>query len=70
MMSCQMGSLNEWELSKLQPAWKKYLHLEAMPSADTMGDVAGKISIDDIRNVIKSVYRKLKRNKSIEKRIS
>jgi hypothetical protein len=61
-----MGSINEWEQCKLMPAWKKHLKLDVMPCADTMGDVISKINCDDIRSVIKTVYRKLKRNKALK----
>jgi hypothetical protein len=61
-----MGSLNEWEQSKLLPAWKKHLNLQELSSADTMGDVAEKVNTDDIRIAIKAVYRKLKRNKALQ----
>lgn len=60
-----MGSLNEWEQGTLLPSWGKHLKLHKLPSADTVGDVASKIHTDDIRTVIKTVYRKLKRNKAI-----
>ncbi len=65
MTSCQMGSLNEWEQSRILPAWEKHLGLEELPKADTMGDGASKMSCDNIRTVAKLVYRKLKRNKAL-----
>jgi hypothetical protein len=61
-----MGSLNEWEQSQLLPSWQKHLKLETLPSADTMGDVASKVECDDIRTIVKTVYRKLKRNKALK----
>lgn len=61
-----MGSLNEWELSRLLPAWRKHCGLEQLPSADTMGLVATKLRCDDIRVIVKTVYRKLKRNKALK----
>jgi len=60
-----MGSLNEWEQSRLLPSWEKHLLLDALPSADTMGLVSTKLECDDIRTVIKEVYLKLKRNKAL-----
>jgi hypothetical protein len=60
-----MGSLNEWEQSRLLPSWQKHLQLNTLPSADTMGLVATKLQCDDIRTVVKTVYRKLKRNKAL-----
>jgi hypothetical protein len=61
-----MGSLNEWEQSKLLPSWKKHLKLQKLPSADTMGEVATKVNVDDLRILVKTVYRKLKRNKALK----
>lgn len=46
MTSCQMGSLNEWEQSTVFASWKKYLHLEEIPGADTMANVASKMEVD------------------------
>lgn len=66
MTSCQMSSLNEWEQTKLLPAWKKHVGLQKMPSADTIGAIATKMRCDDIRTVIKNVYAKLKRNKALK----
>lgn len=66
MTSCQMGSINEWEQTQLLPSWEKILKLDSIPKADTMGDVAAKIDCDDLRTVMKTVYRKLKRNKAIK----
>ena len=66
MTSCQMGSLNEWEQTRQFPSWRKHLKLDVLPSADTMGDVASKLHNEDIRTVIKTVYRKLKRNKALK----
>jgi hypothetical protein len=65
MTSCQMGSLNEWEQTRLLPSWQKHLKLTSLPSADTMGDVTSKLNRDHLRTVIKTVYRKLKRNKAL-----
>lgn len=61
-----MGSLNEWEQSRLLPSWQKHLKLDRLPSADAMGDIAAKLDCDDIRIVAKTVYRKLKRNKALK----
>jgi len=61
-----MGSLNEWELSRRFLSWQKQCGLEQLPSADTMGLVATKLWCDDIRVIVKTVYRKLKRNKALK----
>lgn len=66
MTSCQMGSLNELEQTRLLPSWKKYLKLDMLPQADTMGDVASKMDSDQLRSMMKSIYRQLKRNKALK----
>jgi hypothetical protein len=66
MTSCQMGSLNELEQCNFIPSWAKHLNLTELPRADTMGDVASKLEIDDIRKTMKTVYRRLKRNKALK----
>lgn len=50
----------------LFPSWKKHLHLNQLPCADTMGDVASIIDVEDIRIIMKSIYRHLKRNKALK----
>jgi hypothetical protein len=60
-----MGSLNELELSRQFSSWRNQSGLERLPSADTMGLVATKVYCDDIRVIVKTVYRKLKRNKAL-----
>lgn len=59
-----MGSLNEWEQTTVLPAWQKHLKIDVLPSADTVGAVASQLQCDEIRKVMKVVYRTLKRNKA------
>lgn len=66
MIACQMGSLNELEQSGSFSSWKQYFQLNKLPCADTMGDVASIIDVEDIRIIMKSIYRRLKRNKALK----
>jgi hypothetical protein len=66
MTCCQMGSLNELEQSTLFPSWSKYFNLKRLPCADTVGDVASIVDINDLRAMMKSIYRRLKRNKALK----
>jgi len=65
MASCQLGSLNELEQCNSLPIWQKLYNLKKLPSADTMGDVAAKLSIKHLRIIQKVIYMKLKRNKAL-----
>ena len=60
-----MGSLNALEQTKQNSFWKKWAGRE-LPSADTIGRVFGMIPPDEIRYVLKSLYKKLKRNKALK----
>jgi len=60
-----MGSLNQFENCSNVVSWKKIFKLDKLPSADTMADVSTKINIDGMRQVIKHLYHKLKRNKAL-----
>lgn len=66
MIMCQMGSLNELEQSASFSSWEKYLRLKKLPCADTVGDVASVVDVNDLRIMIKSIYRRLKRNKALK----
>jgi hypothetical protein len=61
---CRLGSLNALEQTKGNSFWKKWIGDE-LPSADTIGRVFSMISADDIRQILKSLYSKLKRNKAL-----
>lgn len=60
-----MGSLNAIEQAKGRSCfWKSWIG-EELPSADTIGRVFSLISCNDIRQILRSVYNKLKRNKAL-----
>lgn len=61
----QQGSLNALEQSKESGFWDRWLGVK-MPSADTIGRVMGVVDNEDIRQVLKSVYLKMKRNKALK----
>lgn len=50
----------------LLPSWPKYFHLKKLPCADTMGSVASVTDVNDLRIMMKSIYRRLKRNKVLK----
>jgi len=61
----QLGSLNALEQAKGQNSfWRKWIGDE-LPSADTIGRVFSLISPCDIRQILRSLYSKLKRNKAL-----
>lgn len=63
MSLSQLGSLNAIEQAKDSGSfWKSWIG-EDLPSADTIGRVFSWISCDDIHQILKSLYSKLKRNK-------
>jgi len=64
MSLSQLGSLNALEQTKQNSFWKKWAGDE-LPSADTIGRVFGLIPPDTIRQILKSLYVKLKRNKAL-----
>jgi hypothetical protein len=60
----RLGSLNSWELSRPASFWKKWLGRPAA-SADTLGRVHTLLAADDLRQAIRHVYLRLKRNKAL-----
>ena len=58
----QLGSLNALEQTKNNSFWKKWVG-EELPSADTIGRVFSVISCSEIRQILKVLYSRLKRNK-------
>ena len=60
----QLGSLNALEQTKGDSFWKKWVG-EDLPSADTIGRVFSGISRGEIRQILKELYTKLKRNKAL-----
>lgn len=66
MSLSQLGSLNALEQTKRQNSfWKQWIG-EELPSADTIGRVFSLISSADLRQILKSLYSKLKRNKALK----
>lgn len=65
MALAQMGSLNELEQTQGYRFWHKWVGGD-IPSADTMGRVGGAIACDGLREILKSVYTRMKRNKALK----
>ena len=66
MSLSQLGSLNALEQAKGYGCfWKKWIGGD-LPSADTIGRVFSKISCAEIRDILKNIYTKLKRNKALK----
>lgn len=64
MILAQLGSLNALEQTAEHKFWQDWIG-NSLPSADTVGRVFTKINCDDLRQIIKGVYSKLKRNKAL-----
>ena len=64
MIFGRLGSLNALEQTKASSFWSRWVRAE-LPSADTVGRVFSRIDLDSIRDVGKTVYSRLKRNKAI-----
>ena len=62
MALARLGSLNAVEQTKAERYWHRWLGGN-LPSADTLGRVFSRISSEDIRALMRHVYRRLKRNK-------
>ena len=60
----RLGSLNSCEQLKMSRKLCEFLRAP-LPSADTLGRVAGLIHSDTIRSVNREIYRRLKRNKAL-----
>jgi hypothetical protein len=61
----RLGSLNALEQTEENSFWKKWAG-DDLPSADTMGRVFSQISCDDMRQILKSLYSKLKRVRALK----
>jgi len=61
----RMGSLNALEQSARAPFWPKFLGRD-MPSADTIGRVCGRMDLDGVRDIQRTVYARLKRGKALQ----
>jgi len=66
MSLARLGSLNALEQEKQNKFWKKWTGNKTFPSADTNGRVYSLIVLDTIREAIKRLYDKLKRNKRLK----
>ena len=64
MALAQMGSLNALEQTGDNSFWRKWLAAN-LPSADIMGTVFSSIGCDDLREMLRHVYSRLKRNKAL-----
>ncbi len=65
MTLAQLGSLNALEQTTEYGFWQSWIG-DNLPSADTIGRVFTKLNCDDLRQIIKRVYTKLKRNKALK----
>lgn len=61
----QLGSLNALEQNRDKNYWRKWIK-DNLPSADALGDGFKKMVCDDIREIIKHVYSRMKRNKALK----
>ncbi len=66
MALIRRGSLHALEQDKTLPFWRRWLNFR-MASADTIGRVFTKISVEDLRGLLHLIYDRLKRNKALGK---
>jgi hypothetical protein len=64
MFLCRLGSLHALEQTRRRSLWHRWLG-RALPSADTLGRVAGLIELDDVRALGQHLYTRLKRGKAL-----
>lgn len=64
MFLTRLGSLNALEQSGSSRFWRRWLGRD-LPSADTVGRVAGGLDLDDLRGVGRQAYTQLKRGKAL-----
>lgn len=64
MLLARLGSLNA--VAQTQPSrfWRRYLGT-ALPSADTLGRVCQMLDLDELREILHAVYRRLQRGKAL-----
>jgi len=60
----QMGSLNALEQTRGRRYWFRFMG-KGLPSADAIGDASQVIDGDSLRQMIRAVYSRLKRNKAL-----
>ncbi len=65
MALCRMGSLNALEQTASSRIWGECTD-GGPPSADTLGRLASRIDLDEIRHVVFLHYERLKRNKALK----
>lgn len=65
MALARMGSLNVLEQSKGSYFWRRWLG-HSLPSADTIGRVFAKLDCEGIREVLRRIYSRMKRNKALK----
>jgi hypothetical protein len=65
MNLARLGSLNALEQSARAPFWRTFLGRD-MPSADTIGRVCGRMDLDSVRDIQRTLYARLKRGKALE----
>src|SRR5208283_1866930 len=64
MALAQMGSLNAIEQTADNSFWRKWL-ASTLPSADVMGVVFSSINCNTLREILRYLYSRLKRNKAL-----
>ncbi len=64
MFLARLGSLNALQQTKTHRFWNGWLGAD-LPSADTLGRVAAQVQVEDLRNVHRQVYTRLKRSKAL-----
>ena len=65
MILSQLGSLNALEQTGSNGFWNKWIGA-ALPSADTAGKVFSVVDSEQLREIIKHLYSRLKRNKALQ----
>lgn len=64
MMLTRLGSLNAVEQTQASAFWRRFLK-DALPSADTLGRVASLMDPEPVRQALRELYARLKRNKAL-----
>jgi hypothetical protein len=65
MCFCRLGSLNALGQTQGSSIWRRWLG-QALPSADTIGRVAGLVDLEGVRALGHHLYDRLKRGKALE----
>ena len=64
MILTRLGSLNAVEQTHSSLFWRRFLK-DALPSADTLGRVASLMDPEPVREALRDLYARLKRNKAL-----